>query len=155
MKTELQVLKSGDIEKLNELISVFENVFEMRGLKKPGTAHLQNILNKKTFFAVVATIEEKVIAGLTVHVLDQYYSERPLAYIYDLAVLPEYQRKGIGKRLIDFTNAYCRQNGVEEVFVQVHKADDHAIDFYRSTKPTNEEQVFHFHYILQNDNGAY
>jgi aminoglycoside 3-N-acetyltransferase I len=37
------------------------------------------------------------------------------------------------------------------VFVQVNKVDDDAIDFYQSTKPTNEEQVVHFYYAL-NDN---
>lgn len=151
MKTEIQKLRANDIEKLNELISVFQNVFEMENFKRPSEAHLRKLLNKDSFFAVIAKIEEKIIAGLTVYVLDQYYSERPLAYIYDLAVLEEYQRKGIGKQLIEFTNQYCRQNGFAEVFVQADKEDDYAIDFYRSTKPTNEEPVVHFYYTLPND----
>jgi aminoglycoside 3-N-acetyltransferase I len=92
--------------------------------------------------------EQKIIAGLTVYVLDLYYSEKPLAYIYDLAVLPEYQRIGVGKKLVGFTNEYCRQKGFEEVFVQADKADIHALDFYRSTGPTNEEPVIHFYYKL-------
>lgn len=98
--------------------------------------------------AVTAKCEQKVIAGLTVYVLDQYYSEKPLAYIYDLAVLNEYQRMGVGRKLIAFIRELCRQKGFEEVFVQADKVDDYAIDFYRSTQPTDEEQVVHFYYKL-------
>ncbi len=148
LETEIQILQPNNIEELNELISVFENVFEMKGFERPSQTHLQNLLNKENFFAVIAKTENKIIAGLTVYVLDQYYSEKPLAYIYDLAVLTEYQRKGIGKRLVEFTNDYCRQKGFEEVFVQADKVDDYAIDFYRLTKPTDEEQVVHFYYKL-------
>jgi aminoglycoside 3-N-acetyltransferase I len=32
--------------------------------------------------------------------------------------------------------------------VQADKDDDHAIEFYRSTPITNEEQVVHFYYTL-------
>jgi aminoglycoside 3-N-acetyltransferase I len=38
--------------------------------------------------------------------------------------------------------------GFEEVFVQADEADDYALDFYRTTKPTNEEKVRHFYYSL-------
>lgn len=150
MKTEIQLLKPNELEELYELISVFEAVFEMKNFKRPNDKHLQSLLNKDAFFAVVAKIEGKIVAGLTVYVLDQYYSEKPLAYIYDLAVLIEYQRKGIGRKLIEFTNEHCRQKGFEEVFVQADKVDDYATEFYRSTKPTAEEQVVHFFYTLQN-----
>jgi aminoglycoside 3-N-acetyltransferase I len=148
LQTEIQIIQPNKVEDLNELVSVFAKVFEMEGFQPPGQKHLQNLLEKKNFFAVIAKMENKVVAGLTVYVLDQYYSEKPLAYIYDLAVLTAYQRKGLGKRLIAFTNNYCRQQGYEEVFVQADKADDYAIEFYRSTKPTSEEQVVHFNYRL-------
>lgn len=83
--------------------------------------------------------------------LDQYYSERPLAYLYDLAVLAAYQREGIGKRLIAFANDFCRQHGFEELFVQADLVDDYAVEFYRSTNPSNEEQVVHFYYTLSSN----
>jgi len=148
MELEILILQSNNINELNELISIFEIVFEMENFERPGQAHLQNLLKREHFFAVVAKNGNKIIGGLTVYTLDQYYSEKPLAYIYDIAVLAEYQRKGVGRKLIKFINEYCRQNGFEEVFVQADKADGYAIDFYRSTKPTGEEQVVHFSYRL-------
>ncbi len=97
---------------------------------------------------MVAIAENQILGGLTVYILDQYYSEQPLAYIYDLAIAKKFQRQGIGKKLITALREYCNENGFEEVFVQADKADDIAIDFYRSTKITAEEQVVHFYYKL-------
>lgn len=151
MDLTIERLLPNDLAKFKELILVFEDVFEMENLKLPHENHLQRLLNKDTFFAVVAKINDKVIGGLTIYVLDQYYSEKPLAYIYDLAVLTTHQRKGVGNQLIKFTNNFCTQNGFEEVFVQADKVDDYAIDFYRSTQPTNEEQVVHFYYKFTNE----
>jgi len=73
---------------------------------------------------------------------------KPLAYLYDLAVLNEYQQQGIGRKLIQYINDFCRTEGFEEVFVQADEADEYALRFYRSTKPTDEERVRHFYYTL-------
>ncbi len=151
MDVQIQTLKSFHLKELDDLISVFENVFEMEHFTKPGISHLQILLEKENFIAVVAKVNNKVVAGLTVYVLDQYYATKPLAYIYDLAVLTDFQRKGIGRKLIDFTLQYCSLHGFQEAFVQADKMDDYAIEFYISTKPDKEEQVVHFSYILNNN----
>jgi aminoglycoside 3-N-acetyltransferase I len=148
LNIDIQIIQSNELEELKILISIFEKVFEMDNFKQPKLSHLQNLLDKESFFAITAKKENKTIAGLTVYVLDQYYSDKPLAYLYDLAVLKEHQRKGVGKKLIDFTKDFFRKKGFEEVFVQADKIDGYAIDFYRSTNPTEEEQVVHFYYTL-------
>jgi aminoglycoside 3-N-acetyltransferase I len=155
MTAEPQISKLQSLDELTELISVFEDVFEMMNFERPTETHLQSLLKKDTFFAVIARLDNKIIGGLTVYVLDQYYSEKPLAYIYDLAVLTEHQRKGVGRKLIAFTNDYCRNKGFEGAFVQGEKVDDYAIDFYRLTKPTTEEEVVHFYYNLTGDKNVF
>jgi aminoglycoside 3-N-acetyltransferase I len=152
LSIEINLIRSDKLEELNQLISVFESVFEMEPLIRPSRSHLQKLLHKEDFFAVVAKANQQIVGGLTVYVLNQSYAEKPLAYIYDLAVLPEFQRKGLGKRLVEFTNDYCRERGFEEVFVQADKVDDYALDFYRSTAPTAEEEVIHFYYRLDREN---
>jgi aminoglycoside 3-N-acetyltransferase I len=149
MEPEIKIIKPDELDQLLDLISVFEVVFEMEHFKRPNETYLKSLLKRDNFFAVVARTDGKIIAGLTVYILHQYYSEKPLAYIYDLAVLAEYQRKGVGRKLIEFTNEYCRLQGYKEVFVQADKVDDYALEFYRSTNPTAEEQVVHYSYALQ------
>ncbi|QNF34599.1 GNAT family N-acetyltransferase [Adhaeribacter swui] len=145
---EIKKLNHDDVERFIQLILVFEEVFEMQNFVMPPPQHLSALLSKPDFIVFVAEEEDKVIAGLTAYTLTQYYSEKPLAYIYDLAVLTKYQRQGIGKKLIAAINAYCQQNNYQEVFVQADVVDDYALDFYRGTHPTNEEDVIHFYYSL-------
>ena len=145
---EIRKLTSKDIDKFIELILVFEDVFEMQNFLLPKREHLLRVLAHPEFIVFVALEDDTVVGGLTAYTLSQYYAEKPLAYIYDLAIRKSHQRQGIGKRLIAEVNAYCLENGFEEVFVQADKVDDYAIDFYRSTMPTNEEEVVHFYYTL-------
>ncbi len=144
-------LSSRDLDKFIQLIRVFESVFEMKNFRMPNQKHLQQVLGKNGFYVFVAMSEGKVIGGLTAYTLDQYYSPAPLVYIYDLAVKTEFQRQGVGKKLIAEFTAFCKEIGVEEVFVQADEADDYALDFYRSTGATSEK-VVHFYYPLNGIN---
>ena len=149
-KVEITIkkLEPNDVDLFITVVQLFEKVFEMKNFKLPDRRHLKQVLENPDFFAFIAQFENEVVGGLTAYTLDQYYSQKPLAYIYDLAVDEKYQRKGIGSQLIAAINKFCRQKGFEEVFVQADKIDDYAIDFYRSTRPTEEEEVVHFYYIL-------
>lgn len=148
MKTEIKILSYQDIHDFVELIDVFADVFEMKSFIKPDSNYLQNLLTKPNFITVIAKADHKVLGGLTAYIIDQYYSKKPVAYIYDLAVLKRCQRQGIGKALIKYLTEYCKENDFEEVFVQADRIDDYALDFYRSTKATKEEDVIQFYYSL-------
>ncbi len=147
MEVEIKKLNSQDLDTFIELIRVFEEVFEMKNFILPDVKHLQQLLAKDSFFVFVALVNNKVVGGLTTYTLQQYYSILPLVYIYDLAVLTNYQRQGIGKMLIASLNVYCKEIGVQEVFVQADEVDDYALEFYRAIGGT-PEKVVHFTYPL-------
>jgi aminoglycoside 3-N-acetyltransferase I len=147
-QVKIERLKKGDLARFIELVRLFGVVFEIKNFSIPDSGYLKSVLSRSDFFVFAAMLEGKVVGGLTTYVLMQYYSNKPLAYIYDLAVDANLQRQGIGKKLILATNQFYKEKGFEEVFVQADKVDEHAIDFYRSTKPTEEEQVVHFYYTL-------
>lgn len=148
MKMKIKRLGKEDISLFEELVKLFAVVFQMRHFAIPNTEHLRILLAKEEFHAFVAMEDSKVIGGLTAYTLNQYYSIRPLAYIYDLAVISTHQRKGVGKELMQHTKTYFQEKGFEEVFVQADSEDKHAVDFYRKTNPEKGENVFHFTYIL-------
>ena len=145
MNTAIRKLTYHDIDKFKELIRVFEDVFEMKNFSMPYEDYLQSLLGRDDFGAFVAVSGKQVVGGLTFYVLQQYYSRRPLIYIYDIAVKAEFQRQGIGKMLISGIIGYCKETDMEEAFVQADQGDLPAIDFYRSTGGT-EEPVVHFTY---------
>ncbi len=146
MEIEIKKLSPQDVNDLSELIKIFEIVFEMSDFKIPSNGHLQFLLNKPDFFVLVAKYNNKIVGGLTVYILHRYYSEKPSAYIYDVGVLPDNQRNGIGKKLIDYLNDYCKENGFEEVYVEAETDDTQAVNFYRTTFFSNELQATHFTY---------
>lgn len=144
----IKKLSSKDISHFEDLIILFKEVFEMKEFYKPKSEYLNGLLGNEGFHVFVALKEDSVIGGLTAYTLHQYYSEKPLAYIFDLAVVKQWQRKGIGNALIMQTKSYFQQNGYSEVFVQADRVDDYAVHFYRATAPTEEEDVLHFYYTL-------
>ncbi len=146
MDIELKKLSPQDIDDFSDLIRIFQIVFEMNNFEKPDEKHLQSLLNKPDFFTLVAKYDNKVLGGLTVYILHRYYSTKPIAYIYDMGVLADYQRKGIGKKLITFLTNYCQENGFEEAFVQAEADDTQAVNFYKTTSYSNELQATHFTY---------
>lgn len=148
MEVVIKKLETKDVDEFVQLIRLFAEVFEMSNFSMPAREHLLKLLTKSDFMAFAAIEENKIVGGLTSYTLDQYYSEKPLAYIYDLAIKKSFQRQGIGSKLIAAITEYCSLHGFEEVFVQADQVDDYAIEFYRSTPITNEEQVIHFSYAL-------
>lgn len=150
INVRIKKLGAADLDKFKELIVLFADVFEMKPFKMPDDNYLQQLLEKETFFVFVALLNKKVIGGLTSYMLHQYYSEMPLVYVYDLAVMTEYQRCGVGRKLMSGITDYCKEIGIEEVFVQADEIDEHAIEFYHSTGAT-PEKVVHFYYPLISD----
>ena len=147
MNVTIERLNRSDEDKFEALICLFEVVFEMENFKMPDTGHLRQLLARADFFAFVALVDGQVVGGLTAYTLQQYYSTKPLVYVYDLAVDTGLQRQGIGKLLMAGITDYCKGIGVEEVFVQADLADTHAVKFYHSTGAVAEE-VVHFYYPL-------
>ena len=152
VEISIEKLSRSGINKFLELIRLFEEVFEMKNFQMPPADYLQQLLNRDDFFVFVALQNNKVVGGLTSYIMQQYYSQSPLIYIFDLAVQADLQRKGIGKKLIEGNNEYCKSIGAEAVMVQADEVDGYAIDFYRSTGATGQ-RVVHFDYLLSINNG--
>ncbi len=151
MDIEIRKLNPTDIDDFSDLIKVFEEVFEWENFIFPKSNHLQRLLDNPNFLVFIGETDKKLVGGITVHVLDRYDTEKPSAYIYDLAVITDFQRKGIGKFIIATLNDYCKQNGFSEVFVQAETDDIRAVNFYKTTPISSELNATHFTYSFDNN----
>ncbi len=79
MKTEIKLLSDQDIDDFVELIDVFAEVFEMNNFIKPDINYLQNILTKPDFLTLIAKANHRVVGGLTVYKINQYYSKKSIS----------------------------------------------------------------------------
>ena len=97
-----------------------------------GDAHLTRVLARPDFWAFAAVDGDRVVGALTAHTLPMTRSESDEIFIYDLAVVPEHQRQGIGRRLVEALRAGARAEGITVTFVPADNDDTHALDFYRA-----------------------
>jgi aminoglycoside 3-N-acetyltransferase I len=144
----IKKLEGHELGEFIGLIELFAEVFEMENFVLPDRVYLRQVLSKPAFIALVALEGERVVGGLTAYVLEQYYSEKPLAYLYDLGVEAASQRRGIGRQLIAALRQHCQEQGFAEVFVQADLEDEHAIEFYRAALAAGEKEVRQFYYTF-------
>ena len=140
-KFEVRQLTKQDLSAFKQLINMFNTVFEEAESAINSETNLIKLLSRNNFIAIAAFSENEVVGGLTAYELPMYYSENSEIFLYDLAVTPEFQRIGIGKRLIHHLKDYCTKNGIKEFFVLAHEEDEHAVEFYRATGGKSEKVI--------------
>jgi aminoglycoside 3-N-acetyltransferase I len=109
------------------------------------------MLKNTNIILVVAKYEDMIIGGLTAHELPSTYFESNEIYVYDLALHKDFQRTGIGTRLIEKLKRISCDNGDKEIFLQADIDDKYAIDFYKKIGGVPEE-VIHFSFACDPDN---
>jgi aminoglycoside 3-N-acetyltransferase I len=123
-------LRPGQAEVARNLFAMMARVFDEAAGETPGSAYVERLLSDRNFWALAAFDDEELVGGLTAHTLPMTRSESFEVFIYDLAVRPDAQRRGVGRRLVAEVRAQARAEGIDEVFVPADNDDQHALDFY-------------------------
>ena len=136
MLSELQIndlqikrLEKQDVSLSAQLGKLFQEVFDTK-YREPGEAYLSKLLESPGFIVYVALYKSEMAGGLTAYELPMVSRESTEVFIYDLAVRPEFQRRGIGSKLLSGLGEYCSENSISEIFVLASEEDEHAVKFY-------------------------
>jgi aminoglycoside 3-N-acetyltransferase I len=148
---EIKKLNSDSLIDFKSLIEIFKLVFE-NNEPIADNEQLGKLLSNPDFFVFVVKSNNKVVGGLTIYVLHTYFGTKPIAYIYDVGVSPDFQRQGLGKALIAEVCNFCKQNDFEDAYVEVESDDIDAVEFYRKTEFSSEMKAIHFTYDLSDEN---
>lgn len=95
-------------------------------------AWVERLLSQEQFWALAAFVDDRIVGGLTAHTLPMTTSASSELFLYDLAVVPEWQRKGVGRALVTTLRQQAAAQGITVMFVPADVEDTHAIDFYRA-----------------------
>jgi aminoglycoside 3-N-acetyltransferase I len=120
-----------DIELARSLFAAMARVFET----EPGDladGYLTRLLNRDDFWALVASVDGELAGGVTAHTLPMTHAEESEIFIYDVAVIPKFQRLGVGRQLMTALRIQAADAGVSVAFVPADNEDIHALDFYRA-----------------------
>lgn len=145
MTFAVRTLTAGDAETLKALNTLYGHAFEdpvAYGGNLPSQSYLAGLLAKDHFIAVVASIGDAIVGGLTAYVLDKGEQERSEIYIYDLAVADAHRRQGIATALIRHLQDVAAARGSYVIFVQADLVDAPAIALYESLG--TKETAHHF-----------
>ena len=93
-------------------------------------AYLAALLARPDFWTFAATHAGRVVGGLTAHVLLMTAREGAEVFLYDIAVAPDRQRRGIGRRLVEALRREASSQGISTIFVLADDDDPHALRFY-------------------------
>lgn len=94
--------------------------------------YVETLLHRSDFWALTALEDEQPVGGITAHVLPMTRQEAHELFIYDLAVMPTHQRRGVGRRLVETLCSEAAAAGVSVAFVPADVEDEHAVAFYRA-----------------------
>ncbi len=104
--------------------------------------YLDRVLARPEFWGLAASSAGSVIGGLTAHTLPMTAYEGSELFVYDIAVAPNHQRRGAGRRLLDFLRREASALGISTVFVPVHDEDTEAHAFYTAVGGTASKVTF-------------
>jgi aminoglycoside 3-N-acetyltransferase I len=147
---EIKKLNSNSLTNFKSLVKIFKEVFE-NDEPIADDEQLGKLLSNPDFFVFVVKSNNKVVGGLTIYVLHRYYGAKPIAYIYDVGVSPDFQGQGLGKALIAEVCNFCKQNDFEDAYVEAESDDIDAVEFYRKTNFSSEMNALHFTYDLSDE----
>lgn len=94
--------------------------------------YLTRLLKSPDFWALAASVDGRTVGGLIAHTLPLTRIEESEILLYDIAVLPEYQRRGIGRELVMALRAQAATAAIGVTWVPADNEDTHALDFYRA-----------------------
>jgi aminoglycoside 3-N-acetyltransferase I len=136
-------LTTGDRELARALFSLMAEVFEEEP-RPLSDGYLDRLLARDEFWAIAAFESaggdrgnrgnrgNRIVGGITAHTLPMTRAETSELFIYDVAVHPAHQRKGVGRQLVTELRERATAAGIRDLFVPADNDDLHALDFYRA-----------------------
>jgi aminoglycoside 3-N-acetyltransferase I len=123
-------LTVGDVELARALFATMARVFAT-GAEILSDNYLTRLLDRDDFWALAASVDGQLVGGLTAHTLPLTRVELSEIFIYDIAVVPDWQRQGVGRLLMSTLRSEAAGAGITVAFVAADNEDTHALDFYQ------------------------
>lgn len=124
-------LGMADVALAQETFRLMAEVFD-EGVSELTEGYVSALLGRADFWAMAALRDARPIGGITAHVIPMTRSEAQELFIYDLAVHPAHQRRGVGRLLVETLCREAAAAGVPVAFVPADVEDDHAVAFYQA-----------------------
>ena len=96
---------------------------------------------------IFASIEDNRIIGFAYgYELNRLNNIGNMLYIHEVGVLPEYQRQGIGKQILNSIKVLCKLSGICRFFLFTEKSNIASCALYNSVggEPAHDDDISYF-----------
>lgn len=112
MSISVSKLTKSDIEIITSLVENLPNNKETASAK-----HLEILLTDDRTYILAAQMDNQVVGYALAYRFPSLYSDDYLAYLYDIEVLPQHRRKGVGRKLVESLLAELKKDDVDELWL--------------------------------------
>ena len=129
MKEEIKLLVESDLSLMKEILEDDGMIFDLEMLKKY-ICHKQN----KGF---IVKIDKKIVGFAYCYDLLRP-DGKVMFYLHSIGLLPNYQDKGLGTKLLVYIKNYATENNYSEMFVITDKGNPRACHLYEKLGGKND-----------------
>ena len=148
MQFSIIKLTPGNIDLAKQLFLFFQEDDQVARPVIPTDDYLRDLLSKDDFHVLVALHNDLLIGGVTGYELPMYKRQIRELFLYEIAVKPEFRKKGVAKALIERLKQICREKGIAEMYVGTSTPNKAAMALYASTGGEPEADIAWFVYQI-------
>jgi len=129
LSMEYKLLEEKDLELMKDVIEDDDMTFDLNNIKK--------FLDDKNTIGFIAKTDNKIV-GFAYGYDIIHPDGRHAYFIYSIGMLPKFQDKGYGTKLLSFIKDYISNNGYFEMFVMTDKGNPRACHVYEKLGGKND-----------------
>jgi len=107
-----------------------------------------NFLSSKDNYIFACIKNNQVIGFVLAYRLPRFDSQADMLYIHEVSVSEEFQRQGIGKKLMTMMLRTCRDEDLSKAFLITNKSNVAANELYLSSKGivNHDDDIIYYFY---------
>ena len=104
--------------------------------------HIKNVLQDDRTYLYVAITEQQIVGYCLVYKFPSIYSNHNLAYLYDIEILQEFRKKGIGSRFITTIKEQFIKDNIYELWLGTATDNESGQALFSKTGAIKSGEIF-------------
>lgn len=130
-----KIIKYNNQEHRKRVISIWKEIFGYEKIHNEPSLVIDKKIEYSDGLFFVAIVDNKIIGTI----IGGYDGHR--GWIYLLAVLEKYRKKGIGKLLVEYLEREFKKLNCQKINLQIHDSNKEVAEFYKKLGYEVEERI--------------
>ncbi|MBP3635415.1 MAG: GNAT family N-acetyltransferase [Bacilli bacterium] len=142
---EYKLLEEKDLKSMEDVLKDDNMIFNLK--------YLNNFIKNTNSFGFIAKDEDNIVGFAYAYTLLRPDGKN-MFYLHSIGMLPNYQDKGYGSKLLEFIRNYSKEMGCSEMFVITDKGNPRACHVYEKLGGKNdyEDEIVYVYDYEKGDN---